>query len=313
MPCKRTDFSFFYLKMSLKPVIRHFFTPADRFFLLIFSVSMTFSACSGPTVIAENAEGYETVFDWRERLLKPNVLKVNPKLKLLIYGDPSRDSERLKPAVIIFPGGGYKHLAVEKEGRQAALWFQQRGFIAVVCLYPLPDGDYGRSTIAACKRAVTYLYKHAEQYHINRQQIGACGFSAGGHLCSVLNSQWSETIPIQFNILFYPVLSFEEGLAHQGSKHSWQGESEDTAFSAEKCIHADYPPTFLVHAAADPVVVAENSRRYAQGLSDYNVSNQLCILYGIDKTIAHGFGLGHRNINLQWENQLTNWLNTTLN
>ncbi|MBD0377074.1 MAG: alpha/beta hydrolase [Flavisolibacter sp.] len=59
--------------------------------------------------------------------------------------------------------------------------------------YALASIDYRWSTTAPfpaqiqdCNQALEYLYAHAEQYKLNRNRIALIGFSAGGHLASLL-------------------------------------------------------------------------------------------------------------------------------
>lgn len=59
--------------------------------------------------------------------------------------------------------------------------------------YALASIDYRYSTEAVfpaqiqdCNRAINYLYQHAQEYHIDRTKIALIGFSAGGHLASLL-------------------------------------------------------------------------------------------------------------------------------
>ena len=59
--------------------------------------------------------------------------------------------------------------------------------------YALASIDYRYSTVAHfpaqiqdCNQAIQFLYDHAGQYHINKDKLGLIGFSAGGHLASLL-------------------------------------------------------------------------------------------------------------------------------
>jgi len=59
--------------------------------------------------------------------------------------------------------------------------------------YALASINYRYSTDAVfpaqiqdCNQAVEFLYQHAEQYQIDRNRIAVIGFSAGGHLASLL-------------------------------------------------------------------------------------------------------------------------------
>ena len=46
-------------------------------------------------------------------------------------------------AVLLFPGGGYHHVVVDKEGYEMANWLAARGFTAFVLFYRLPGDQVG--------------------------------------------------------------------------------------------------------------------------------------------------------------------------
>ena len=46
-------------------------------------------------------------------------------------------------AVVVCPGGGFGHLAIDKEGHDVARWLQSRGIAGAVVKYRLPDSDVG--------------------------------------------------------------------------------------------------------------------------------------------------------------------------
>jgi acetyl esterase/lipase len=45
-------------------------------------------------------------------------------------------------AVLVFPGGAYRNLAANLEGRQVADWFTARGFVAFILSYRLASNGY---------------------------------------------------------------------------------------------------------------------------------------------------------------------------
>src|SRR4030043_1802349 len=55
------------------------------------------------------------------------------KPTLTIYPAPEKESSGT--AVVIFPGGGYGHLAVDHEGHQVAQWLNSLGVTAFVLKY----------------------------------------------------------------------------------------------------------------------------------------------------------------------------------
>jgi len=68
--------------------------------------------------------------------------------------------------------------------------------------YALASINYRYSTdsvfpaqIRDCNTAIEFLYQHAGQYHIDRNKIAVIGFSAGGHLASLLALSNNNHVP----------------------------------------------------------------------------------------------------------------------
>ena len=95
-----------------------------------------------------------------------------------------------RPAVIVCPGGAYSFLA-DREGEPVALSFFQQGFDAFVLRYSLGDDSAFPGPLEEISRAVWLIRSHAGQWRIDPDQITVCGFSAGGHLCTMLGTQWN--------------------------------------------------------------------------------------------------------------------------
>jgi acetyl esterase/lipase len=68
--------------------------------------------------------------------------------------------------------------------------------------YAFASIDYRYSTEAVfpaqiqdCNQAVTFLYNNASKYHIDKDKIALIGFSAGGHLASLLGLSNNNEVP----------------------------------------------------------------------------------------------------------------------
>ena len=48
-----------------------------------------------------------------------------------IYIYHPKESDKVAPAVLICPGGGYSGLAMDREGHDMAKWYASNGFVAV--------------------------------------------------------------------------------------------------------------------------------------------------------------------------------------
>ncbi|KAJ8599275.1 hypothetical protein CTAYLR_006792 [Chrysophaeum taylorii] len=114
----------------------------------------------------------------------------SPTLKPFLARDAPEDA----PTVVVFPGGGFKLLAIEGEGYDIARRLNARGVHAFVLKYrvrnPLlrPDGPPNLDTLQDAQRAVSFVRHNARTYGIDDAKIGVCGFSAGGTLAALLSA-----------------------------------------------------------------------------------------------------------------------------
>src|SRR5690606_9697596 len=99
-------------------------------------------------------------------------------------------------AVIICPGGGYGQLSYDLEGTDVAAWLVSHGIAAVVLKSRLPVAKSNvirhLSPLMDAKRAIRVVRAHSEKWHIDPDQIGIMGFSAGGHLASTLATHFDS-------------------------------------------------------------------------------------------------------------------------
>ncbi|MEH6679074.1 MAG: prolyl oligopeptidase family serine peptidase [Sediminicola sp.] len=224
-------------------------------------------------------------------------------------------------AVVICPGGGYRHLAMDKEGYKVAKWLNSLGISAFVLKYRMPsDQTMENKSIGPlqdAQEAIRTVRRNATKWNLDVHKIGVMGFSAGGHLASTVSTHYDEkvyratdTISARpdFSILLYPVISMEEGITHKGSKTALLGESPERemidAYSNEKRVNAETPVTFLVHSTDDGVVPVENSLNYYTALKRHQVPVEMHIY----EDGGHGFGLGVSGTHTNWPQACEQWL-----
>lgn len=227
-------------------------------------------------------------------------------------------------AVVIAPGGGYRSLAMNLEGRLPANYLNTLGVAAFVLKYRLGPQYHHPIELGDAARAVRTVRARAAEWHIAADRIGIMGFSAGGHLASTLSTHSDAgaadaTDPIDrvssrpdFAILGYPVITLTESWTHQGSKTALLGDQPDAALarslSNETQVTATTPPTFLFHTNADAAVPVENSVQYFLALRKAGVPAEMHIF----KDGGHGAGLAlHDPALSEWPKTLANWLRTS--
>lgn len=236
---------------------------------------------------------------------------------------PSKSNANGK-AMLIFPGGGYGILAYDWEGTDIAKFLNGKGIAGIVVKYRLPSSksqkDKHHVPLIDAQRALRLVRSKAESFHIDADNIGIIGFSAGGHLASTLGTHFEEKVyePIDavdqqsarpdFMALGYPVISFGK-MTHGGSKKNLIGENPKMEmvdyFSNEKQVKENTPPTFLFHATDDTAVPVENSLLFYQALKDHGVSATMHIY----PKGGHGFSLARKDAHLMgWTERMFEWI-----
>ncbi len=183
--------------------------------------------------------------------------------------------------LLIFPGGGYHNLVWDKEGMAIARAFATKGLTCFVLKYRLPDSktqkDFTTVPLNDAQQALSWIKKHAVDYHLDTTRIGVIGFSAGGHLASTLANHHAGNLA--FQILVYPVISMQDGLAHMGSRQALIGEGPSQAvkdaWSGELQVNQQTPPAYITHTGDDKTVPVENSIRYYQALLNKQIKAEL--------------------------------------
>lgn len=193
-------------------------------------------------------------------------------------------------AILICPGGGYTHLAFEKEGTSWAPFFNAQGIAVIVLKYRMP---HGVSIVPRedAEEAMRLIRRMADEWNINTNDIGIMGFSAGGHLASTIATHSKGDAAPNFQILFYPVITMEEGVTHQGSRDNLLGKKPKRKLLNEYCneqhVNASTPRAFIVLAHNDKAVSPINSISYYEELCQHKVPTSMHIY----PSGGHGFGI----------------------
>lgn len=212
--------------------------------------------------------------------------------------------------VLVCPGGGYAMLSMTHEGRDIKDWLNARGFTCCMLQYRMPRGhhDVPLSDVQQSMRII----RGREDLGVTH--IGVMGFSAGGHLASTAATHYVDaaTRP-DFQILVYPVITFEKPYTHNGSVYGLLGENPSQEmldlYSNQKHVTPDTPPAFILAASDDWLVPVKNSLMYYEAL----IENKVSVSMHIYPTGGHGFGWGDNYIyKSEWSAELERWLNTVV-
>lgn len=222
--------------------------------------------------------------------------------------------------VIVCPGGGYRALASNHEGRQVANWLNSLGIAAFVLKYRLGPRYHHPIELGDAQRAIRMVRANAAQYGVATDRVGIMGFSAGGHLATTTGTHFDagnpgDVDPLQrmssrpdFLVLGYPVISFTTPYTHRGSLENLLGDHPDpklvASLSNELQVTAQTPPTFLFHTTEDKTVPVENSVLFYLALKKAGVPAELHIF----ERGPHGVGLATMDPALsKWPELLAIW------
>lgn len=214
-------------------------------------------------------------------------------------------------AVLDCPGGGYGHLSMQNEGSDWAEYFTSRGVVFAILEYRMPKGNPDIPVSDACW-GIRTLRDSAQVWHINPQDVGIMGFSAGGHLASTVSTLAETDARPNFSILFYPVITMGKEGQHEGSCKSFLGEQRDNEEMQQR-----YSTHLQVRSQTTPpaiILLANNDRGVppvTNGIAYYSAMRDCgndCTLHVYPQG-GHGFGMRetfphHR----QMLNDLSEWL-----
>lgn len=227
--------------------------------------------------------------------------------------------------ILICPGGGYAHLAVQHEGLDVAKFFNDQGYAAYVLHYRLNNGAQQGHRFPDQYNDVTTALRivkaQAKERKLDPERVGILGFSAGGHLASMgatmhLPSNKKSKDPVQqqssrpaFAVLIYPVIDLAGKPAHRGSREMLLGKNPDNelvdSLSTFNRVNQHTPPTFLVYSNDDNVVPPENGILFHSALREHNIPTSLHIFpHG-----GHGYGMAPKDPVLNtWPRLCVAWL-----
>ena len=198
---------------------------------LVFLTCINISAFAQPSRVA-NIFPAGTIFHSNI----PYANDTNKKHLLDIYLPPKQPGKT--PLVIWIHGGAW--MVNDKYADMGYMKNTVRTFIDSG--YALASIDYRYSTeaifpaqIQDCNQAIEYLYQHAAEYNIDNKRIALIGFSAGGHLASLL------------------------GLSNNNEAKDFYADGVRPHFKI-KCVLDFYGPADLIMLAGNPDTSLNNDR-----------------------------------------------------
>ena len=226
----------------------------------------------------------------------------NPRQMLDLYV-PEGDGPY--PLVIWIHGGGWQN---GSKANCPPLPFTRDGFAAASVNYRLTDMASFPAQIEDCRAAIRWLRGHAKEYHLDPEQIGVWGGSAGGHLVSLLGTTGEQTTwdgvggnkdasakvqavcdyfgPSDFLHEFNPERSMPADSSVGKLLGGSIAEKRDLAREASPISHVskDDPPFLIVHGEDDRLVPMVQSEKLEKALTGAGVEARLLRV----KNAGHG-------------------------
>ena len=236
-----------------------------------------------------------------------------PTLKIF---PSSKNTGNAIPAVLLIPGGGYKHLSAYGNYQK---FFGSRPVRFFALKYRLPVHGYRHpAPLLDARRAVQTLRANAAKWKLDPKRIVVVAFSSGGHVASTLATHHTPGDPAASDpiehfssrpdamALFCPVVSMQNH-PHRPSVARLLGPDPDDALlediSNELQVDDRTPPTFLAHAKDDTLVPPENSILFHEALKRAGVETTL-------RLYRQG-GHGVTSKPNPWRADLGDWLSST--
>lgn len=197
-------------------------------------------------------------------------------------------------AIVGIPGGGYSVLSNTHEGTMAADWLNQKGIAYFVVNYRLPEGNR-MIPMSDVWQGFRIVRDSAAVWGINPRDVGIMGFSAGGHLASVISTHSEYDVRPDFTILFYPVISMDEKVSHMWSCRNFLGEDQKDPkivreFSTNNAVQRHITPPACIIMSGDDNLVPPLTNGLTYYTAMRNAGNDCMLL--LYPTGGHGYGFG---------------------
>ncbi len=236
--------------------------------------------------------------------LYDSTCEFTPKYYRYIHDSSNEIGEKIRPTLIVCPGGGY-YMTSDREAEPVASEFFAHGMNVYVLRYSVFPCRFPQALLELAT-LVKLVRDEANETKADINRIYVAGFSAGGHLAASLGVHWNAEFlksALGFNdehkpnglILSYPVITSGK-FSHRGSFEALLNNCEnkeelENLLSLELQVSKDTPKTFLWHTFDDNAVPVENSLMFAMELRKNKVPCELHIF----PSGVHGLSICNEN------------------
>jgi acetyl esterase/lipase len=179
----------------------------------------------------------------------------------------------LRPAILIFPGGGYQ-MCSDREAEPIAMAYLAEGYHTFVLRYSLKHNAAFPKPLNDAEEALELIRKSSLEWGVDPDKVAVCGFSAGGHLAGAVGTM--GRVRPNAMILGYPVIL-----------ESMSRISPEPIPGIDQHVDSKTPPAFIFHTVADTLVPVNNALALANAMDHAKVPFELHIF----QNGTHGLSL----------------------
>ena len=203
-------------------------------------------------------------------------------------------------AIVVAPGGGFKNLVFNSEGRQTAEFLNGLGVTAFVLKYRLPKMENSPYTMDHVRqdvfRALRLVRSRAGEFQIDPHRIGILGFSAGGAVVMLVAFAPGEGDP-----------AAPDPIDRANARPDFEMMVYPGGDVLPETIPAGAPPAFLLCADDDESGCDAVTVKLLQRFRDAGVPVEAHVI----AQGKHAFNMGDRSPYLairHWPDRLAEWL-----
>ena len=225
-------------------------------------------------------------------------------MELMVHRVSHELTKGRRPAMIVFPGGGYQFTS-DREAEPIASAYFAEGYNTFTVRYITGDKAKIANPLLDAAAAIAHVRTNAEKYCVDPDKIAVIGFSAGGHLAGFIATQWhckfiadklgidNELCKPNAAVLCYPVVT-QNVPTHEGSFNYLMGFERNDELNhianLDENVDERTCPCFIWHTATDDAVPVANSLAFARALTDKRIGCELHIFpdgrHGLSRATA---------------------------
>ena len=211
-------------------------------------------------------------------------------------------TDRPLPTIVSIHGGGYTY-GTKEVYQYYCMSLAQHGFTVVNYSYRLAPKYKFPAQLEDTNAVMSYICSHAEEYHIDKENIFFVGDSAGGHLnaqysAAVTNPDYAKLLNLDIPAFTLRATALNCGVyegtdAVSGQMNYCLKTAAEEELDIIGHITEAFPPSFVMSATGD--MCLPYARPMSEALTENGVENELHIYGDETEKPPHVFHVNIRN------------------